>query len=81
MAGKGDDVAIAALLAARIAQAKAQLHARMREGGLSPENGWRVLEEIRNTPNGQEFVIRPIHLQEESDLEVTVAIGPDGRPA
>jgi hypothetical protein len=80
MAGKGDDVAIAAQLTARIAEAKARLHARMRDSGLSPENGWRVLEELRNTPTGQEFVLRPVHLQHETDIEVAVAIDRDGRP-
>jgi hypothetical protein len=52
----------------------------MQAMGLVQEKGWRVLEELRNTPNGHEFVFRPIHLHEEAKLEVIVPIGPDGRP-
>jgi hypothetical protein len=76
----GEDAAIAAEVAARIAEAKAQLAMRMQAMGLAQEKGWRVLEELRNTPNGHEFVFRPIHLHEEAQLEVIVPIGRDGRP-
>jgi hypothetical protein len=75
-----EDASIAAQVAARIVDAKARLAVRMAALGLTPEKGWRVMEELRNTPNGHEFVFRPIHMQEESSLEVTVPVGPDGRP-
>jgi hypothetical protein len=75
-----EDASIAAKVAARIADAKARLAVRMAAQGLTPENGWRVTEELRDTPDGHEFVFRPIHLHQESTLEVTVPIGPDGYP-
>jgi len=75
-----EDTAIVAEVAARIAEAKARLAVHMGAMGLAPEKGWRVLEELRNTPTGHEFVFRPVHLREETQLEVTVPIGPDGRP-
>jgi hypothetical protein len=78
--GIKEDVEIAAQVAAHIVEAKARLAARMHELGLTPAHGWRVIEELRNTPNGHEFVFRPIHLQEVSALEVTVPLTSDGRP-
>lgn len=78
---ESEDSVIAAEVAARIAEAKARLAVRMLALGLTQDKGWRVLEELRDTPNGHEFVFRPIHLHEESRLQVTVPIGPDGRPA
>jgi hypothetical protein len=77
-----EDTAIVAEVAARIAEAKATLAARMRAMDLTREKGWRVAEGLRDTPTGHEFVFRPIHihLHDESGLEVTVPIGPDGRP-
>jgi hypothetical protein len=75
-----EDASIAVQVAARLVDAKARLAVRMAASGLMQENGWRVMEELRNTPNGHEFVFRPIHMHEESTLEVTVPIGPDGRP-
>jgi hypothetical protein len=79
--GKNDeDTVIAAEVAARIAEAKARLAVHMQAMGLTEEKGWRVLEGLRNTPTGHEFVFSPIHLREATELEVTVPIGPDGRP-
>jgi hypothetical protein len=75
-----EDASIAAQVAARIVDAKARLAVRMAALGLTQEKGWRVMEELRDTPNGHDFVFRPIHMHEESTLEVTVPIGPDGRP-
>jgi hypothetical protein len=80
MGQQKEDAAIAAQVARRIAEAKAHLAIRMQAMGLVQEKGWRVLEELRNTPRGHEFVFRAIHLHEEVKLEVTVPIGPDGRP-
>jgi hypothetical protein len=80
MSKKSQDAEIAAAVAVRIADAKARLAVRMLALGLRPENGWRVLEELRNTPTGHEFVFRPVHLHDETDVEVTVRIGPDGHP-
>jgi hypothetical protein len=54
---------------------------RMVELGLRPKDGWRVMEEIRSTVEGTEWVFRPVHLREPSpDLETTVAIDHSGRP-
>jgi len=76
-----EDVEIAAEVAARIVEAKGRLAARMHELGLTREGGWRVVEELRNTPTGHKFVFRPIHLQEETHIEESVPLGSDGRPA
>ena len=80
MGKQKEDAAIAAEVAARIAEAKAQLAIRMQAMGLTQDKGWRVVEGLRDTPTGHEFVLRPIHLHEEAQLEITVPIGPDGRP-
>lgn len=64
-----------------IADAKLRLAAAMKEQGLRREDGWRVVEELRNTPEGMEFTFRPVHLKLDSpDLRTSVAIDTDGRP-
>jgi hypothetical protein len=71
---------LAAGVARKIADAKDSLAAQMREQGLSPKDGWRVVEELRSTVEGTEWVFRPVHLREPSpDLETTVAIDHTGR--
>jgi hypothetical protein len=77
-----EDIVRVAEVAARIAEAKAKLAAHMRAMGLTGDKGWRVLEGLRDTPTGHEFVFRPIHLhlRDGTGIEVTVPIGPDGRP-
>ena len=64
----------------RIAAAKEQLLRDMAALGLKREDGWRIVEELRTTVGGTQFVFRPVHLRKDSpDLEATVAIDSDGR--
>jgi hypothetical protein len=78
-----DDKLVEALAAdanRRIAHARESLEAQMRERGLHRKDGWRIVEELRSTVEGTEWVFRPVHLREPSpDLETTVAIDHSGR--
>jgi hypothetical protein len=67
---------------ARLAAAKAALLAQMHSLGLKPENGWRIMEELRHTMEGTEWVFRPMHIREvpPHDLVSTVLIDHEGRP-
>lgn len=72
--------ALAADVTRRIADAKESLAAQMRDLGLHRKDGWRIIEELRSTVEGTEWVFRPVHLREPSpDLETTVAIDHSGR--
>lgn len=64
----------------RIAAAKERLLADMAARGLKREDGWRIVEELRTTVGGTQFVFRPVHLRKDSpDLEATVVIDTSGR--
>jgi hypothetical protein len=67
---------------ANIAKAKARLWRLMIERGLTEDKGWRILEGLRPTADGEEYVFRPVHLQEKAEgLEVTLPVRPRGGPA
>jgi hypothetical protein len=73
--------ALAADVNRRIADAKASLATHMQELGLKTNDGWRIMEEIRHTIEGTQWIFRPVHLRERSpDIETTVAIDHSGRP-
>jgi hypothetical protein len=73
--------ALAADINRRIEEAKSSLAEQMSLLGLKQKDGWRVMEELRTTVEGTEWVFRPVHLREPSpDLEITVAIDHSGRP-
>ena len=64
-----------------IANAKEKLAAEMKVQGLRREDGWRIVEELRNTVNGTEWTFRPVHLRHDSpELHTKVAIDTEGRP-
>lgn len=72
--------ALAADVNRRIAEAKERLVLRMGELGLKQKDGWRIVEELRSTVEGTEWVFRPVHLREPSpELETSVAIDHSGR--
>jgi hypothetical protein len=76
--GSDDDTQrIASAYAARVAQARTELATRMRERGLKTENGWRLYEEVVNTPEGIAFLLRPVHRLESTpeDLRILVPFG------
>lgn len=72
--------ALAADVNRRIAEAKEKLVRQMGERGLKQKDGWRIVEELRSTVEGTEWVFRPVHLREPSpELETSVAIDHSGR--
>lgn len=65
----------------RLAAARKALLAEMNALGLTPDKGWRVIEELRHTTEGTHWIFRPMHLREHlPDLSHTVLIDSDGRP-
>lgn len=47
----------------RIDAARVKLMVRMSALGLDVSNGWRISEEIRETDEATEWILRPLHLQ------------------
>ena len=75
------DKVLAAAVIARIQAAKADIQARMAQAGLRERDGWRLLEELRTTPEGTAFVFRPVHTRLDSpSMESTVLVNSDGCP-
>jgi hypothetical protein len=75
------DKALAAAVSARIHAAKATLAENMATAGLHERDGWRVLEELRSTPTGTQFVFRPVHTRLDAPgFECTVEIDSNGCP-
>ena len=74
------DGMLASDISARIAMARADLEHRMAEMGLSPNLGWKIQEELRDTETGTRWVFRPVHLREQSpDLQISVLLDHQGR--
>ena len=75
------DKALAAAVSARIQEAKSALAVDMATAGLHERDGWRVLEELRSTPTGTQFVFRPVHTRLDAPgFECTVEIDSNGCP-
>ena len=73
---------LASNIASRLEAARAKLLAEMHALGLTAEAGWRVMEELRHTMDGTEWIFKPMHIREPipTDLRATVLIDHDGRP-
>jgi hypothetical protein len=57
----------------RVEAGRAKLMAQMAALGLTPADGWRICEEIRETQAATTWILRPLHLQKDAPpLEVTV---------
>jgi hypothetical protein len=75
------DQALSAALSARISSARARLAGWMEGQGLLEREGWRVSEELRSSPQGTEFVFRPIHMRLPSPPhEEVVLVDSNGVP-
>ena len=57
----------------RVEAGRAKLMAQMVGLGLTPADGWRVCEEVREDQSGTTWILRPIHIRKDPpQLEVTV---------
>jgi hypothetical protein len=66
-------------LAFRISRARESLAAEMLTLGLTSDDGWRIVEEIRSSISGTLLVLKPLHLRLPTpNIEKAVQIGPDG---
>ena len=75
------DKVLAAAVLARVQAAKAEIAVKMAAAGLREKDGWRVLEELRSSPVGTQFVFRPVHTRlDNPGIEATVDINSDGCP-
>ncbi len=76
------DQVLAAAVIARIQRARVELATKMETAGLRERDGWRVLEELRSTVDGTQFVFRPVHTRLDAPgIESVVTITTDGCPA
>ena len=65
----------------RLTAARKTLLAEMHALGLTAEKGWRVVEELRHTTEGTQWIFRPMHLREHlPDFSRSVLIDHEGRP-
>ena len=65
----------------RLGAARKALLAEMHDLGLTPEKGWRIIEELRHTTEGTLWIFRPMHLRDNlPELSRTVLIDQEGRP-
>ena len=74
--------ALANEVIARLNAARNALNAEMQALGLTAAKGWRMVEELRHTLEGTEWVFRPMHIREAApaDLRTSVLIDHEGRP-
>jgi hypothetical protein len=65
----------------RLEAARTRLAARMAAAGFTEQKGWRLLEELRSTSHGTQFVLRPCHVKLgfPDGMEETVRIDSEGR--
>lgn len=79
---KGRDEIHTEQFARQRALAETQLWEKMEERGMTREGGWKVAEFTRDTRDGTELVLRPMHLWHDSpfDMERVVWVqGDEGR--
>ena len=78
---QNQDEVLSAALRARLAEARADVVARMKASGLSEKDGWRIHEEMRSVLGGTQWVLRPVHIHREAPgLEAVVTIDASGCP-
>lgn len=66
-----DDTArIASLFAEDLAAARKRLAVLMESRGMNAANGWRIHEEMLNTPAGFALRLRPVHRTELAPQEL-----------
>ena len=81
IAMKNQDEVLSAAILARLVVARKTVAAKMAQHGLREQDGWRIAEELRTSPYGTQFVLRPIHTRLDSPgFEATVTIDNDGCP-
>ena len=61
---------IAGMFAAELKAARKRLEADMESRGLKAQNGWRIHEEMLNTPKGFALRLRPVHRTEVAPHEL-----------
>ena len=74
--------ALASNITSRLEAARQELQAEMHALGLTAAAGWRVMEELRHTMEGTEWIFKPMHIREvpPQDLRSSVLIDHEGRP-
>ena len=68
---------IACLYAAELKAARMRLEADMESNGMKAAQGWRIHEEMLNTPTGFALRLRPVHRTEVAphEFEEVVTLG------
>jgi hypothetical protein len=74
MAMHDRDEALSGDLSARLRAARDQLRTQMRAAGCHDHDGWRIHEELTNSPTGTQFVLRPVHRLHPTPEGMTIAI-------
>ena len=68
------DESVAARFSERRAAAEAYLWREMNARGLRAQDGWKIMELTRDTIDGSELVLRPLHLWQAAPPELVCVI-------
>ena len=76
LAMQDEDEALSGDLSARLLAARQHLLELMSRRGCHAADGWRIHEELANSPTGPAYILRAVHRVHPShpDLAVTVGI-------
>lgn len=69
-----EDEALSGNLSARLQQARRELLERMARRGCHPADGWRIHEELANSPTGTAYVLRAVHRVHASSDEFVISV-------
>jgi hypothetical protein len=77
-----NDKDLAERLGQQLVRGRIELERRMGEHGLLMHEGWRIHEELINTPEGTAFVLRPVHRVEATpdmlEVRIDLRLSPGG---
>lgn len=69
-----EDEALSGNLTLRLQHARQELLERMARRGLHATDGWRIHEELANSPTGTSYVLRAVHRLHPSTPELAISV-------
>ena len=69
-----EDETLSGNLTTRLQQARKELLERMARRGFHATDGWRIHEELANSPTGTAYVLRAVHRLHPSTADLTISV-------
>lgn len=69
-----EDEALSGNLTLRLQQARRELLERMARRGFHASDGWRIHEELANSPTGTSYVLRGVHRIHPSTPDLAISV-------